>query len=127
MVTGPTEIVDVDGKNVKEAVKAYLDAEYDVEWLVISEPNSIVHATPENAAKIQAHFEGKDIVVGIGGGTICDLCKYSTYYYDHENPLPLGHRADRAVCKRVLRRFLCHAHKRRKAHRSLALSAYTYN
>lgn len=89
MVTGPTEIVDVDGKNVKEAVKAYLDAEYDVEWLVISEPNSIVHATPENAAKIQAHFEGKDIVVGIGGGTICDLCKYSTYYYDHENPLPL--------------------------------------
>ena len=69
MVTGPTEIVDVDGKNVKEAVKSYLDAEYDVEWLVISEPNSIVHATPENAAKIQAHFEGKDIVVGIGGGT----------------------------------------------------------
>lgn len=27
--------------------------------------------------------------IGIGGGTICDLCKYSTYYYNKENPLPL--------------------------------------
>lgn len=89
MVTGPTEIVDVDGRNVKETVKAYLEREYEVEWLVISEPDSIVHATPENAAIIQSHFEGKDIVVGIGGGTICDLCKYSTYYFDHENPLPV--------------------------------------
>lgn len=58
-------------------------------WLVISEPDSIVHATPENAAIIQSHFEGKDVVVGIGGGTICDLCKYATYYFDHENPLPV--------------------------------------
>ena len=58
-------------------------------WLVISELDSIVHATPENAAIIQSHFEGKDVVVGIGGGTICDLCKYATYYFDHENPLPV--------------------------------------
>ena len=58
-------------------------------WLVISEPDSIVHATPETAAIIQSHFEGKDVVVGIGGGTICDLCKYATYYFDHENPLPV--------------------------------------
>ena len=35
MVTGPTEIVDVDGKNVKEAVKAYLDAEYDLSLIHI--------------------------------------------------------------------------------------------
>ena len=28
-------------------------------WLVISEPDSIVHATPENAAIIQSHFEAR--------------------------------------------------------------------
>lgn len=89
MVTGPTEILDTAGANVKEKILALLKAEYEVEWLVISEPDSIVHATPENAEKIQAHFEGVDCVVGIGGGTICDLCKYSTYYYNKENPLPL--------------------------------------
>ena len=89
MVTGPFEILDVNGNNVKERVKAILDTEFNVEWLIISEEDSIPHATPENAAKIQACFEGKDIVVGIGGGTICDLCKYGTYYYNPENPLPL--------------------------------------
>ncbi len=89
MVTGPTLIQDTAGNNVKEKVLAFLKEKYDVEWLVISEPDSIVHATPENAEKIQAHFEGVDCVVGIGGGTICDLCKYSTHYYNPENPLPL--------------------------------------
>lgn len=89
MVTGPTDILDVEGAKVKEKVLALLKAEYDVEWFVVSEPDSIVHATPENAAKIQAHFEGVDCVVGIGGGTICDLCKYSTYYAKPEGPLPL--------------------------------------
>jgi glycerol-1-phosphate dehydrogenase [NAD(P)+] len=89
MVTGPTAILDTDEKNVKEQVLALLKQDYEVEWLVISEPNSIVHATPENAAKIQAHFEGIDCVVGVGSGTICDLCKYSTYYYNKDNPLPL--------------------------------------
>ena len=89
MVTGPTEIVDIDGNNVKEAANALLKQEFEVEWMVLSEPDSIVHATPENAAKIQARFEGVDCVVGVGSGTICDLCKYATYYFNHDNPLPL--------------------------------------
>lgn len=89
MVTGPTKILDTEGKKVKEAVLDLLRKKYEVAWFVLSEPNSIVHATPENAAKIQAHFEGVDCVVGVGSGTICDLCKYSTYYYNKENPLPL--------------------------------------
>jgi len=88
MVTGPTKIVDVNGVDVKEKVHGLLKAEFDVEWLVLSEPG-ILHATPENAAKIQARFEGVDCVVGVGGGTICDLCKYATYYADKENPKPL--------------------------------------
>ena len=89
MVTGPTLITDTEGRNVKERVKALLETEYEVEWFVLSEPDGIVHATPENAALIQEHFAGVDCVVGIGGGTICDLCKYSTFYFDKENPLPL--------------------------------------
>ncbi|MBR1455653.1 MAG: iron-containing alcohol dehydrogenase [Oscillospiraceae bacterium] len=88
MVTGPTEIVDKDGAPIKERIYEMLKEHYEVEWLVMREPG-IVHATPENAAKIQARFEGVDCVVGVGSGTICDLCKYATYYYDHENPLPL--------------------------------------
>lgn len=89
LVTGPTLIVDTSGANVKEAVLARLKDRYQVEWLVISEPDSIVHATPENAALIQQRLGGCDCVVGVGGGTICDLCKYSTYYYDQSAPLPL--------------------------------------
>ena len=89
LVTGPTVIRDVHHAIVKEKLYAQLRESFDVEWLVISELDSIVHATPENAARIQARFEGKDCVVGVGSGTICDLCKYATYYDDQENPLPL--------------------------------------
>lgn len=88
MVTGPTKIVDNKGEDVKEKVNALLKAEFEVDWLVLSEPG-VLHATPENAEKIQARFEGVDCVVGVGGGTICDLCKYATYYADKENPKPL--------------------------------------
>ena len=89
MVTGPNLIVDSKGNNVKELVKSLLDEDFNVEWYVVTEGDEIVHATPENASKIQERFEEKDIVVGVGGGTICDLCKYSTYYANPENPLPL--------------------------------------
>ena len=41
MVTGPTEILDTAGANVKEKILALLKAEYEVEWLVISEPDSV--------------------------------------------------------------------------------------
>ena len=89
MVSGPVGIVDTEGRKVKERVKALLEKEYEVEWFVVTEPDGIVHCTPENAARIQEHFAGVDCVVGIGGGTICDLCKYSTYTANHDDPLPL--------------------------------------
>ena len=89
MVSGPVAIVDTEGRKVKERVKALLEQEYEVEWFVVTEPDGIVHCTPENAALIAEHFPGVDCVVGIGGGTICDLCKYATYTANHENPLPL--------------------------------------
>ncbi|MCR5135747.1 MAG: iron-containing alcohol dehydrogenase [Oscillospiraceae bacterium] len=89
LVTGPTVITDTQENIVKEQVFAQLKEDFDVEWLVISEPDSIVHCTPENAAKIQARFAGVDCVVGVGSGTICDLNKYATFYADKEHPLPL--------------------------------------
>ncbi len=89
MVTGPTVITDVREGIVKEKVYATLKEAFEVEWLVIDEPDSIVHCTPENAARIQARFAGVDCVVGVGSGTICDLNKYATFYADKENPLPL--------------------------------------
>ena len=89
MVTGPTEILDTSGDIVKEKIYALLEQQYAVKWLLLSEPDSIVHATPENAEKIQACLDEADCVVGVGGGTICDLCKYSTYSHNRENPLPL--------------------------------------
>ena len=69
MVTGPTKIVDNKGEDVKEGVKALLETAYEVEWLMLSEPG-VLHATPENAAKIQARLDDNDCVVGVGGGTI---------------------------------------------------------
>ena len=89
LVTGPTVITDTKEQAIKEKILSQLEADFDVEWLVIREPEGIVHCTPENAAKIQEKLPGKDCVVGVGSGTICDLCKYGTFYADKENPLPL--------------------------------------
>ena len=89
MVSDSTEIFDSQKRNVKKRVENLLREKFDVEWIVIEEPGSIVHCTPENAAKIQAKFPEMDCVVGVGSGTICDLCKYATYYAAPESPLPL--------------------------------------
>ena len=90
LVTGPVAFCDNADRKIKERVFDLLKTKYEVEWYVVKEPDdSIVHCTPENASLIAEHFEGADCVVGIGGGTICDLCKYSTYTANHENPLPL--------------------------------------
>ena len=89
LVTGPTVITDTHEGIVKEQVYAQLKEDFDVEWLVISEDGKMPHCTPENAARIQARFEGVSCVVGVGSGTICDLNKYATFYADKEHPLPL--------------------------------------
>ncbi len=89
LVTGPTVITDTHEDIIKEKIFRQLEKEFEVEWLIISEPDSIVHCTPENAAKIQARFRNIDCVVGVGSGTICDLNKYATFYANQDAPLPL--------------------------------------
>lgn len=89
MVTGPTLIVDKDRENVKDKVHALLESEFEVSRIVLSEPEGIVHATPENAAKIQALLPGIDCVVAVGSGTICDLCKFATSRFAPDASTPL--------------------------------------
>lgn len=89
MVSGPTQITS-RGQNVKEAVYARLKRDFDVEWLVITEgEGNLVHATPENSARIEARLRNVSCVVGVGSGTVCDLCKRATFHINEENPLPL--------------------------------------
>ena len=89
LVTGPTEITS-KGRNVKETVFALLKRDFDVEWLMINEgEGKLIHATPENSAKIEARLQGVSCVVGVGSGTLCDLCKRATFHINEENPLPL--------------------------------------
>ena len=85
MVTGPTVILDREGERVKEKIRDMLAEEFELRWLVISEPG-VVHATPENAAKISALLGEADCVVGVGSGTICDLCKYAIHDFGPAAP-----------------------------------------
>lgn len=89
VVTGPTLIVDTREEDIKKKAVALLSSAFQTEHLVLSELPQVLHATPENAAIIQSKLQDVDCVVGIGGGTICDLCKYATYYAAPETPLPL--------------------------------------
>lgn len=89
MVSGPVDILS-KGEKVKEQVLSLLQQDFDVEWLKLEEEGGgLIHATPENSAKIEAHLNGVGCVVGVGSGTICDLCKRATYAIDEEHPLPL--------------------------------------
>ena len=85
MVTGPTVILDKEGEIIKEKIRAMLSESFEVSWLMLSEPG-IVHATPENAAKIIARLGEADCVVGVGSGTICDLCKYAAHNFGPSAP-----------------------------------------
>lgn len=89
MVTDSTQISDIRGGNVKKQAYELLSNEFNTEWLVLEEPDGILHATPENGAKIMEKLDGVDCVVGVGSGTICDLCKYASYHINEEQPLPL--------------------------------------
>lgn len=89
MVSGPSFIVDCAGRDVKKRAYELLGAYYDVEWLVLSEPEGTLHATPENSRKIMDRMDGADCVVGVGSGTICDLCKHASYEKNREQPVPL--------------------------------------
>lgn len=89
MVTGPTMITS-KGLDVKKLVLDELKAEYYVEWLMLSEgEGQLIHTTPDNAQKIVDRLAGVDCVVGVGSGTLCDLCKRATFLVNEENPMPL--------------------------------------
>lgn len=89
MVTDSTPIMDIQGRYVKKQAYELMKNKFNVEWLTLEEPDGILHATPENGEKIMHALKGIDCVVGVGSGTICDLCKYASYHINEKKPLPL--------------------------------------
>lgn len=86
LVTDSTHYSVNDG-SVKEKIYFTLSKDFDVEWLVLHNDDKDLHADDTNSDRIKASLEGKDAIVGVGGGTICDLCKNATYEYDESLPL----------------------------------------
>ncbi len=88
IVTDATSI-SVDSESLKEKVYFLLTKRYSVKWLVLhsSESGQDINADDENAKKISSAINDIDCVIGIGGGTITDLCKYSVYNSDLCIPL----------------------------------------
>ena len=77
-------------KSVKEEIYFLLSRSFDVNWFVFDNHDHVLHADDEESKKLEERIKAFDpeIVVGIGGGTVTDICKYSTYQVDQkETPL----------------------------------------
>ena len=75
--------------SLKEQIYFLLNQEYQVSWLVLDNHDHVLHAVDEESVKIQEAIKafGADCVVGIGGGTVTDLCKDATHAVDDNMPL----------------------------------------
>lgn len=77
-------------KSVKEEIFFLLSREFSVDWFVFDNHDHVLHADDVESGKLEARLKEvkPDIVVGIGGGTVTDICKYSTFQVDKkETPL----------------------------------------
>lgn len=76
-------------RSLKEEIYFLLSRTCDVRWLVLDNHDHVLHAVDEESQKIQqAVREHKaDCVVGIGGGTVTDLCKDATHAVSDDLPL----------------------------------------
>ena len=75
--------------SLKEMIYFLLNQTCKVTWLVLDNHDHILHAVDEESIKIQNAIResGADCVVGIGGGTVTDLCKDATFCVDKNIPL----------------------------------------
>ena len=77
-------------ESVKEKIHQLLKAHFPTKWLVLSEKNGgDLHASDEHAKTIAQALTDIDCVVGVGGGTIADLCKYALHTSNVAVPLVL--------------------------------------
>ena len=88
MVTDMTPYYRGD-TSLKEMIYFLLSQSYDVAWLALDNHDRILHAVDEESMKIQEAIREKkvDCVIGIGGGTVTDLCKDATFEADETIPL----------------------------------------
>lgn len=75
--------------NLKEMIYYLLCQNFNISWLVLDNHDHVLHATHEESLKIQnaIRAKGADCVIGIGGGTVTDLCKDATFEIDKKLPL----------------------------------------
>lgn len=75
--------------NLKEMIYYLLSRSCIVSWLALDNYDHVLHAVDEESLKIQNAIRstGADCVIGIGGGTVTDLCKDATYAVDASMPL----------------------------------------
>ncbi|MGX8702589.1 iron-containing alcohol dehydrogenase [Caproiciproducens sp.] len=76
-----------ESSSVKEKVYFLLTQHFQVEWLVMHNETKDLHADNVNSKIIGNALQGKDCVIGVGGGTITDLCKDSTHMFGDDLPL----------------------------------------
>lgn len=67
--------------SLKEMIYFMLGRSFDISWLVLQNQDHVLHAIDKESLKIQEaiHLHDADCVVGVGGGTITDLCKDATH------------------------------------------------
>ena len=76
-------------RSLKEEIYFLLSRTFDVRWLVLDNHDHVLHAVDEESQKIQQAIRAHeaDCVLGIGGGTVTDLCKDATHAVSDEMPL----------------------------------------
>lgn len=76
-------------ESLKEQIYFLLSQEYEVSWLALDNHDHVLHAVDEESMKIQEAIRRSqaDCIVGIGGGTVTDLCKDASHAVDDEMPL----------------------------------------
>lgn len=75
--------------SLKEFIYFLLSRTCNVKWLVLDNHDHVLHAVDEESQKIRAAIKehDADCVIGIGGGTVCDLCKDASHAVTPDKPL----------------------------------------
>ena len=76
-----------EAASLKEMIFFLLDRHFQVDWLVLHNEAADLHADDANSKRIQDAMRGRDCVVGVGGGTITDLCKDAVHQQGKNKPL----------------------------------------
>lgn len=76
-------------ESLKEVIFFLLSRRFEVSWLALDNHEHVLHAVDAESERIQKAIResGADCVIGIGGGTVTDLCKDAAHAVDDALPL----------------------------------------